>query len=45
MHEFETTNRNSKLPYLGMQLIHGFREGYAPSFSSVPDFSISFGIV
>lgn len=45
MNEFETTDHNSKLPYLGMELIHGIREGYAPSFFSVPDFSISFEVI
>lgn len=38
MYEFETTDPNSKLLYLGMVLVHGIRKRYAPSFSSSPIF-------
>lgn len=39
MHEFETTDHNSKVPYLGVELIHGYTERYTPRFSSSPRFS------
>lgn len=38
MHEFETTDHNSKLQYLSVALIHGYRERYVPSFYSGPRF-------